>query len=246
MHVGITLCAIQQSVHSAGVPVKRRAINVFRCGIVLVEEEVCPFYNVVLVMIENENLGIWMRFRKSGSEVIDNEFTLGFGIKGTCIPGCWKFRFILNCYSVEINSMVGICRNKLAKKQSPTLSILRITPHPIPQTHRLRTARHILRMQCPLHIILRRCLHPRRGTPRRGYNTHAVLRFGGIGFLRSFSCEEHHVDHARVEIVGYFVVEIVEGEVVFGVVEGVGLDAEVAGVDVRTAKTISQSIPTKQ
>mmetsp|Transcript_36178 Transcript_36178/g.61685 ORF Transcript_36178/g.61685 Transcript_36178/m.61685 type:complete len:286 (-) Transcript_36178:313-1170(-) len=181
--------------------------------------------------------------------MIGDEFTLGEGIVGTCIPGCWEFGFVLYGYSIEIDTMVGVCRNELAKKLSPTPRILGLLTDPIPNTNGQCTPRHIFCMQVisPFLIRLGRRLHPTGWTPRRGYNAHSILvGFGGVGFPRDFCGKEHHVDHAGFEIVGDFIVEIGEVEVVFGIVEGIGFDAEVAGVDVGTSETISQSIFTKQ
>ena len=128
--------------------------------------------------------------------------------------------------------------NELAEEQRPALGVRGLLVHPVPEAHRLRAPRHVLRVPSLRRVVLGGRLHPRGRAPRAGDDPQAVLGrgFGGIGPRDDVGGLAHHADHAGVHVVRDVGVEVVEGEVVLGVVEGVGADGEVAGVDVGAAE----------
>ena len=76
MHVWRALGAIQRSVHSTGIPVIGCPGDVLGRRMVRVEQELRPFYHVILIVVEYEDLSVRMRFGEGGTEVIGDEFTL--------------------------------------------------------------------------------------------------------------------------------------------------------------------------
>ncbi len=88
-------------------------------------------------------------------------------------------------------------------------------------------------------VVFRRRLHPRRRAPRRGHDAHAAALRRRLARERPrdrLGREEHHPDHAYVDVVRHGVVEFEEIKIVLDIVEVVGFHAEVARVDVRPAE----------